>query len=49
VKKNKDEFHQGEITLLGSRYPDVLKLWLSLQHLGNFSYSEIIENSIRFF
>ena len=46
--KNKDEYHQGEITLQGTRYPDVLKLWLSLQHLGNFSYSEIIENSFKY-
>ena len=48
VMKNKDEYHQGEITLQGTRYPDVLKLWLSLQHLGNFSYSEIIENSFKY-
>ena len=48
VKKNKGEYHQGEITLQGSRYPDVLKLWLSLQHLGNFSYSEIIGNSFKY-
>ena len=46
--KNKDEYHQGEITLQGTRYPDILKLWLSLQHLGNFSYSEIINNSYKF-
>ena len=48
VMKNKDEYHQGEITLQGTRYPDVLKLWLSLQHIGNFSYSEIIENSFKY-
>ena len=48
VMKNKDEYHGGEITLQGTRYPDVLKLWLSLQHLGNFSYSEIIENSFKY-
>ena len=48
VKKNKDEYHEGEITLQGSRYPDILKLWLSLQHLGNFSYSEIIEDTIKY-
>ena len=48
VMKNKDEYHQGEITLQGTRYPDILKLWLSLQHLGNFSYSEIIENSFKY-
>jgi len=48
VIKNKEEYHRGEITLQGTRYPDVLKLWLSLQHLGNFSYSEIIENSFKY-
>jgi glutamate/tyrosine decarboxylase-like PLP-dependent enzyme len=48
VMKDKDEYHQGEINLQGTRYPDILKLWLSLQHLGNFSYSEIINNSYKF-
>jgi len=48
MKNKKEEYHQGEITLQGTRYPDVLKLWLSLQHLGNFSYSEIIENSFKY-
>ena len=48
VMKDKDEYHPGEITLQGTRYPDILKLWLSLQHLGNFSYSEIINNSYKF-
>ena len=48
VMKKKDEYHQGEITLQGTRYPDVLKLWLSLQHIGNFSYSEIIEDSFKY-
>jgi len=48
VIKNKDEYHGGEVNLQGTRYPDVLKLWLSLQHLGNFSYSEIIESSFKY-
>ena len=48
VMKNKNEYHPGEISLQGTRYPDALKLWLSLQHLGNFSYSEIIENSFKY-
>ncbi|PPR37910.1 MAG: L-2,4-diaminobutyrate decarboxylase [Alphaproteobacteria bacterium MarineAlpha6_Bin4] len=48
VLKENQEYHQGEITLQGTRYPDALKLWLSLQHLGNFSYSEIIKNSYKY-
>ena len=48
VMKNKEEYDGGEITLQGTRYPDILKLWLSLQHLGNFSYSEIIEKSFKY-
>ena len=47
VAKDKNEYHPGEITIQGTRYPDILKLWLSLQHLGNFTYSKIIENSYK--